>query len=109
MPNAIPMAAKIPANLAISNGGAAAGLAAAGSTPSAGAGAGAAGRVVGAALILAVALAIIFESFSAALLLIKFSTATDILRYGLQNACATLIGLSTTLVITASHSTPALS
>ena len=51
MPTAIPIAAKIPANLAMSNGGVAAGLAAsAGAAPSAGA-AGAAGSAVGAALI----------------------------------------------------------
>ena len=96
-PRAIPMAAKIPANLAISNGGAAAGL------PSA------AGTAVGIALILAVASAIIFASLSAALLLMRFSIALAILRYGDQNDWAMLIGLSTTFVITASHSSPVLS
>ena len=96
IPNAIPMAAKIPANFAISNGGAGAAA-----FPSA-----AAGTAVGTALIFSVAFFIIFASFSAALLLMRFSTAADILRYGDQKACDTLIGLSTIFVITASHSTP---
>ena len=77
IPRAIPIAAKIPANLAMSNGGAAAG-AALGSVP--------AGSAAGAALILAVASAIIFASLSAALLLMRFSTVFAILRYGDQNA-----------------------
>ena len=97
IPRAIPMAANIPANLAISNGGAATGF-----VPSA-------GKAAGAALIFAVASDIIFASLSAALLLIRFSMVLAILRYGDQNDWATLIGLSRTFVITASHSTPALS
>ena len=70
MPIAIPMAAKIPANLAMSNGGVGAGLPSAPAT----------GAAAGAALIFAVALAIILASLSAALLVMRFSTAFAILR-----------------------------
>ena len=103
MPTAIPMAAKIPANLAISNGGLTA-AAAFGSVPSAGV-----ATVIEALLILALAFSIIFASFSAAFLLIRSSTVLDMRRYGDQKAWPTLIGLSTIFVITASHSTPSLS
>ena len=71
IPKAMPIAAKIPANLAISNGGAT-GFASA------------AGTAAGAALILAVASAIILASLSAALFVMRFSTALAILRYGDQ-------------------------
>ena len=99
IPRAIPIAAKIPANLAMSNGAAAAAL-----PPSA-----FAGSAVGAALILSVAFFIILASLSAADLVMRFSMAVAILLYGDQNACATLIGLSTILVTTASQSRPLLS
>ena len=100
MPTAIPKAAKIPANFPISNGAASAGFT--GAAPGAGAAA-------GAAFIFSVASFIILASLSAAFLLMRFSTAVAILRYGDQNACAMLIGLSTIFVITASHSSPLLS
>ena len=77
IPRAIPIAAKIPANLAISNGGV--GVAAFAASPSA-AGAGVAGRDVGIAFIFSVACDIILASFSAALLLIRFSIVVAILR-----------------------------
>ena len=100
IPTAIPRAAKIPANLAMSNGGATSGFAA--SVP-------AAGTAAGAALIFAVMSDMIFASLSAALLLMRFSTAVAILRYGDQKDWAMLIGLSMIFVMTASHSSPSLS
>ena len=72
IPTAIPKAAKIPANLPISNGAASTGFAAAASPP--------AGRDVGAAFIFAVASFMNFASLSAAFLLMRFSIATAILR-----------------------------
>ena len=69
IPKAMPMAAKIPANLAMSKGWAGAGLAS-----------GEAGAAAGAALILSVASFISLASFSAALLLMRFCTASAILR-----------------------------
>ena len=107
IPNAIPMAAKIPANFPISNGclAAGAGVDAAAASPSGFT----SGSLSGIAFILSVACCIILASFSAAFLLIRFSTTVAILLYGDQNAWPMLIGLSTILVMTASHSTPALS
>ena len=67
MPTAIPMAAAIPANLAMSKGGAALASAASASA-------------TGAALIFAVMSFIMFASLSAALLLMKSSMATAIRR-----------------------------
>ena len=85
-PMAIPKAAVIPANLAMSNGCPAV----------AGAGLSAAAR----------SLEVASVSFCAAFLLILSVMKFASLRYGLQNACLMLTGLSTTLVITASQSLP---
>lgn len=101
IPRAIPIAANIPANLAMSNGGAADGT-------GADASAGVAG-ILGASVIFLLASAIILASLSAADLFMKFSTVFAILRYGDQKACAMLIGLSMILVTTASQSSPELS
>lgn len=84
MPRAIPIAANMPANLAISNCcGVALGSA-------------------GVSCSLAVVSDMICESFSAALLLIRSSAHLATLLYGDQNACLIEMGLSMILVIVAS-------